>query len=171
MDYYTCQRCGVHFDEFEMDYAAAQTDKQVLCSVCRNLGDDPQNIPLREMGFWEADGSKLEMEEEVRRFIGPAVQGIELILRYMNAARRGKCYLGWACCRLCGEDLGSADMVTPDGLWTFPENWQHYITVHNVRPTEPAFSMDGILWAISREDLDAATRRDILKHSFKDPDS
>lgn len=35
MDYYKCERCGKIFDEFAMNYKAAQTDKKCLCNECR----------------------------------------------------------------------------------------------------------------------------------------
>ncbi len=36
MDWYTCTSCGQRFDEFEMNFRAAQVDKQCLCRACRN---------------------------------------------------------------------------------------------------------------------------------------
>ena len=36
MDYYKCEQCGKTFDEFEMNYKAAQTDKKCLCGDCRS---------------------------------------------------------------------------------------------------------------------------------------
>ena len=35
MDYYICENCDKAFDEFEMNYNAAQEDKKVLCQECR----------------------------------------------------------------------------------------------------------------------------------------
>lgn len=35
MDYYKCEQCGKTFDEFEMNYKAAQLDKKCLCRDCR----------------------------------------------------------------------------------------------------------------------------------------
>ena len=35
-DYYKCENCGKIFDEFEMNYKAAQIDKRELCRDCRN---------------------------------------------------------------------------------------------------------------------------------------
>jgi DNA-directed RNA polymerase subunit RPC12/RpoP len=36
MDIYKCEKCGIIFDEFEMDYKQAQIDKKCLCEECRN---------------------------------------------------------------------------------------------------------------------------------------
>jgi len=36
MDYYKCEKCGCTFDEFEMNYVAAETDKKCLCRKCRD---------------------------------------------------------------------------------------------------------------------------------------
>lgn len=35
MDTYKCEKCGERFDEFEMNYRAAQIDKKCLCRKCR----------------------------------------------------------------------------------------------------------------------------------------
>ena len=35
MDRYTCEACGFVFDEFHMNYRAAQNDKRILCERCR----------------------------------------------------------------------------------------------------------------------------------------
>ena len=35
MDMYTCELCGIEFDEFEMNYKAAQQDKKCWCRHCR----------------------------------------------------------------------------------------------------------------------------------------
>lgn len=39
-DYYKCIKCGKVFDEFEMNYKAAQQDKQCLCRDCRSKKDE-----------------------------------------------------------------------------------------------------------------------------------
>lgn len=36
MDYYKCESCKKSFDEFEMNYKAAQEDKKILCESCRD---------------------------------------------------------------------------------------------------------------------------------------
>lgn len=35
-DYYKCEKCGKVFDEFEMNYKAACTDKHCWCRECRS---------------------------------------------------------------------------------------------------------------------------------------
>jgi DNA-directed RNA polymerase subunit RPC12/RpoP len=39
MDYYSCERCGKQFDEFEMNFRLAQIDKKCWCKNCRELGN------------------------------------------------------------------------------------------------------------------------------------
>jgi hypothetical protein len=41
MDYYWCERCGIRFDEFEMNFLAAQQDQKTLCQKCRT-GKEPE---------------------------------------------------------------------------------------------------------------------------------
>lgn len=42
----------------------------------------------------------------------------------------GLAYMGWADCRICGERLGTRDMIGLGFIW--PEKAEHYITHHNV---------------------------------------
>jgi len=42
-DYYKCERCGKVFDEFEMNYKAAQEDKKTLCRECRLKSQEVKN--------------------------------------------------------------------------------------------------------------------------------
>ena len=35
MDYFKCEKCGKVFDEFEMNFKAAQEDKRCWCRECR----------------------------------------------------------------------------------------------------------------------------------------
>jgi hypothetical protein len=39
MDYYKCEKCGEIFDEFEMNYRAAQIDKKCWCRACREKAE------------------------------------------------------------------------------------------------------------------------------------
>lgn len=45
MDYYTCEKCGKIFDEFEMNYRLAQIDKKCWCDACRivTASTEPQS--------------------------------------------------------------------------------------------------------------------------------
>jgi len=38
-DHYRCEKCGRLFDEFEMNFKAAQIDKKTLCRECRREND------------------------------------------------------------------------------------------------------------------------------------
>ena len=43
MDYYKCEKCGKIFDEFEMNFRLAQTDKKCWCENCREVEDEPRD--------------------------------------------------------------------------------------------------------------------------------
>lgn len=43
MDKYKCERCGIIFDEFEMNYAEACIDKKELCRKCRKILKESEN--------------------------------------------------------------------------------------------------------------------------------
>lgn len=50
MDYYKCENCGKVFDEFEMNYRAAQVDKKCWCRACRGVAQhnvQGTNAPAR----------------------------------------------------------------------------------------------------------------------------
>ena len=44
MDYYKCEKCNKVFDEFEMNYRAAQADKKCLCSACREAENTQEKM-------------------------------------------------------------------------------------------------------------------------------
>lgn len=45
--HYTCEECGAEFNEFEMNFKAAQEDKKVLCQDCRQTKADVKAISTR----------------------------------------------------------------------------------------------------------------------------
>jgi len=48
MDIYKCEGCGEIFDEFEMNFKAAQEDKKELCRKCRKqLDPSPERAKER----------------------------------------------------------------------------------------------------------------------------
>ena len=56
-----------------------------------------------------------------------------IIYRAVSKLQSGRIttrYRGYATCRLCGQKLGSCDMVS--GHWRFPEGAEHYILKHGV---------------------------------------
>lgn len=107
----------------------------------------------KKMGFWKQESSpfwkdtKRRQEREVleaRAAMTP--EEVDACVRYMGYASRCAAYMGHANCRLCGEELGSCDMLTPDKKWVFPEKWEHYIVLHQVRPDEQ-FIRDALSWS------------------------
>lgn len=89
---------------------------------------------------------------------------LEATLAYMDSATKLVQWRGSAECRICPTmreqgvsnrrdhvgALGSKCMLTPDEKWKFPESWQHYITVHGIRPTEEGFIKDALAWYIEK---------------------
>ena len=102
----------------------------------------------QQMGFWKTDClRKQRAREEVLQHVGITPKEAEIVLWYMNAAEPVEWWKGYSGCRVCGALLGTKDMQTQDGRWVFPEKWQHYITEHNIRPTEEQFVKDAQAWA------------------------
>lgn len=102
----------------------------------------------RKMGFWNALDIDVPpwTRKEVERRIGVMSQReIHACPSYMNHAKACQACMGHANCRLCDRELGCKDMLTPDEKWIFPEKWDHYITVHGVKPDEE-FIRDALEW-------------------------
>lgn len=111
-------------------------------------GDDRHDLLASILGIAGITGSPEAAREEVLRYVAqmhPMTRAH--VLHYMASSRVWERYMGWAECRLCGAHLGSADMITPDGRWVFPEKWEHYIIAHGVAPTDPDFSVDAVAWS------------------------
>ena len=96
-----------------------------------------RNAGLIKVGFWENNSGTDAGIKEIEAVRGE-VNHKELgcILEYVGASLMITGYLGWANCRACGTHLGSCDMQTPDSKFVFPEQYEHYILCHNVRPPE-----------------------------------
>jgi len=92
------------------------------------------------MGFWKIEWDKdntQERKEEVLAKVAPMTTlEKSSVLVYMGRSSILHRYRGMAACRVCGTHLGNADMLTPDGLFTFPQCWDHYILEHVVRPDD-----------------------------------
>ncbi len=67
------------------------------------------------------------------------------VLAFMDAAKVHQAWKGMADCRVCRCRVGACCMVTPDGKWKFPQNWQHYIIEHDMAPTGK-FVADALRW-------------------------
>lgn len=59
MDYYKCENCSKVFDEFEMNYRAAQVDKKCWCRACREAVQQsvhPTNAPVLNYAYVKGVG-------------------------------------------------------------------------------------------------------------------
>jgi hypothetical protein len=52
------------------------------------------------------------------------------VAELLASGERHISYLGYACCRICGELLGTSDVTGYGFVW--PEKAEHYITEHDV---------------------------------------
>lgn len=61
----------------------------------------------------------------------------EAVVMYLAAAKQHQRYRGMASSRMDGSMLGSADMITCDGEFVFPERWgEHYVQKYNISPPQ-----------------------------------
>lgn len=59
----------------------------------------------------------------------------EKVLQHVSDPRyRSTAYMGFATCRICGKNNGSADFS--DGWYRWPEGFGHYISQHAVKPPQ-----------------------------------
>ncbi len=61
---------------------------------------------------------------------GPAHADRELVGRVLAQGKRGVAYMGYANCRICGRQLGTADLYGFGFIW--PEKAEHYVLDHDV---------------------------------------
>lgn len=87
----------------------------------------------RTVGFWSEDLTPQDCQGRMTK------EELTTCLDYIAQAKEKRRYKGWAACRICGERLGSCDMQTVDGRWIFPEDFDHYLTEHSVRPPDERF--------------------------------
>jgi hypothetical protein len=67
---------------------------------------------------------------------------IEKIYNFLDD-KKGTHYLGFSCCRICGKTNGDFEYhITKNGeKWTIPEGYMHYVTEHNVMPSNEFIKM------------------------------
>lgn len=56
------------------------------------------------------------------------------VLAFIKAGVKVNQTRGWANCRMCGEPLGSCDLILPGGKYLCPDKYDHYIKRHHVKP-------------------------------------
>lgn len=94
-----------------------------------------------EICFWNtSDATSQEACDEVKNRIAhnwSNTQEAKKYVAFFQSGRRKKAYKGTARCRICGEELGNCDLIN-DG-WIYPEQWEHYISEHSVKPWNAQF--------------------------------
>jgi len=113
-------------------------------------------IPPSRMELQYGTGPTLDMVsknqqavmDEVKATMAPMTpKEVAACLDYMAAATVHQAWRGYAGCRLCNVRLGTTDQLTPDGIWIFPEQWEHYLVEHGVRP-DVDFIKDALAWRV-----------------------
>ena len=104
----------------------------------------------QEHEFWESHKKLGFWTEYPNSWFNPGWKDKEKIeiracLKYIEDSKITSSYMGWANCRVCGIELGSSDMVTPDDKWIFPEKYEHYLIEHHVQPIEE-FILDAVAY-------------------------
>jgi hypothetical protein len=102
---------------------------------------------MKKIGFWKNNAyMQAGYEEVVKAWKDNQKNPItsheyEAIMTYIEESKIYIAYLGWASCRGCGKELGCCDMITPDKKFIFPEKYEHYISIHQIRPPDDFINM------------------------------
>lgn len=95
---------------------------------------------MKSFGFWAHTPLSLRPGAErtgeghppVEDYVCSSWEGREEALRLLEQGTELASYTGNALCRLCGVDVGHADM-TLDGTAMWPESLSHYVREHGVK--------------------------------------
>lgn len=106
-------------------------------------------ILVRQEGFWSDTYRPAD-------HLDPTWRGPEraACLRFIRAGTRTHLSKGWAECRICGEKLGSSDLLLPGGHYVCPDRFDHYLRKHRLKPSS-RFIKAAVAWA----DFRAAVKR------------
>jgi hypothetical protein len=99
------------------------TDDEIIRRAAVNLLDVLNTTPrLLYWGLWR----------HPRLFIRSDISQVDRaeVIAALKAGRQVVAYLGFARCRICGEILGTSDMITSGML--FPQKAEHYVREHRV---------------------------------------
>jgi hypothetical protein len=90
---------------------------------------------MRREGFWK-DGpdSTLPIPKAyAKAWRGQAEFLKQLAMLEANDGIATIYYRGWSTCRLCKDHVGNKEYEHKG--WVWPEGFEHYVAVHNVRPS------------------------------------
>lgn len=91
--------------------------------------------------FWNCENfSDKDAKQEALSHVVPGwnlTPEAKYCVELMETGRSVSRYKGTAMCRICEKRLGSADNINQG--WIYPEDWQHYILEHSVKPWDEEF--------------------------------
>jgi hypothetical protein len=91
---------------------------------------------LKEIGFWRATFCSSENLPFPTEMVDTSWNGTEKkkVIAYIKSIPIGNFQKGISLCRICQKPLGSGDAF--DGIYVFPEKYEHYLEKHNVKPPQ-----------------------------------
>lgn len=96
-----------------------------------------RNDVMKKIGYWKSSSYTFAGIAEVIAARGKMTrEEINAVIKYIEMSKGGRRSRGCANCRACNNRLGSCDMETPDERFVFPQRYEHYILVHEVRPPQ-----------------------------------
>jgi hypothetical protein len=86
---------------------------------------------LRDLGLWRSP-QRPDLPDPAT-LVDPSWDGAEKreVEYYPSNGSRGRAYMGYSDCRICGEQNGSGEFT--DGTYIWPEGLGHYVSAHGVR--------------------------------------
>lgn len=91
---------------------------------------------LIKVGFWRASLYSNEPLPFPTEMCVDSWQGQQkdLVVSYIKDTPISDSYFGYSKCRICDEQLGASDKS--DGVFIFPEKYEHYLIKHNIKPPQ-----------------------------------
>ncbi len=108
-------------------------------------------------GFWACDDSKPDTDNDMPWPVKAEAKmlGLDRFLSRLDHIQNKlrinldlKSYMDESICRLCDQDNGSDEYwltinagTCEEKVWIWPEGYMHYLTVHNVHPTNAFYNV------------------------------
>jgi len=89
--------------------------------------------------YWETpykEGREKEIQFQIVLGWANTIEG-QACVKLLQNGKKLIGYMGFSTCPLCRKHLGTYDLVY--GPYIFPEQWEHYIIDHSVRPKNSDF--------------------------------
>lgn len=126
--------------ELQLEEAKAlqkASNRELQRFIASRTDQTPEKIKLERenpgkklIGFWaNKEGDSSQLPYPIKNTFEDN-RLLEMTANYLDNGEKINHYLGFSCCRICGERLGTSDCS--DGTYVWPEKLSHYLIKHKV---------------------------------------